>query len=139
LQIRDIRALIRELGIDHGVILSSHILSEVQESCSHVQIIHQGQLILSESIAGLNARMNTGVLLITTQQTADIERLAAIAGVTGIERLDTQRLRIHHSLTTNPSAALAETIISSGWVLQEITPVKQSMEDIFILLTQHHD
>ena len=54
IQIREIRTLIRELGQDHGVILSTHILSEVQESCSHVQIIHQGQLILSESIAGLN-------------------------------------------------------------------------------------
>ena len=54
IQIREIRTLIRELGQDHGVILSTHILTEVQESCSHVQIIHQGQLILNETIAGLN-------------------------------------------------------------------------------------
>ncbi|GAB6142033.1 ATP-binding cassette domain-containing protein [Methylosoma difficile] len=139
LQIRDIRALIRELGADHGVILSTHILSEVQESCSHVQIIHQGQLILSESIAGLNARMDTGILLVTTQQPADVNRLSAIAGVNRIESLDAQRIRIHHSLTTNPSEALAETIINAGWGLQEITPAKQSMEDIFILLTQQNN
>jgi len=52
IQIREIRTLIRELGQDHGVILSTHILTEVQESCTHVQIIDQGQLILNETIAG---------------------------------------------------------------------------------------
>ncbi len=136
LQIRSIRALIRELGNDHGVILSTHILSEVQESCSHVQIIHQGQLVMSESIAGLNARMDTSVLLVSTQHKAeDLAPLAAIPGVVAIDRLDNHRLRIQHSLSANPGPAIAETIIAAGWGLQEITPIKQSIEDIFIRVT----
>ncbi len=135
LQIRSIRALIRELGNDHGVILSTHILSEVQESCSHVQIIHQGQLVMSESIAGLNARMDTSVLLVTTQRQADVACLKAIPGVVDIDCLDAQRLRISHSLSANPGPAIAETIIAAGWGLQEITPIKQSIEDIFIRVT----
>lgn len=53
IQIKEIRSLIKELGIDHGVILSTHILSEVQETCTDVQIIHQGQLVLSKTIAEL--------------------------------------------------------------------------------------
>jgi ABC-2 type transport system ATP-binding protein len=136
IQIREIRLLIRELGQDHGVILSTHILSEVQESCSHVQIIHQGQLILSESIAGLNQAMNTGCLQVTTRLTPDIGILLAIPGVNSIENLSENQIRIHHSLTSDPTRHIAETIITTGWDLLELTPVKQSMEDIFIALTQ---
>ena len=139
IQIREIRALIRELGQDHGVILSTHILSEVQESCSHVQIIHQGQLILSESIAGLNQAMNTGSLLITTRLAPDTSVLSAIPGVSSIENIAGNQLRIHYNVNDDPSRHIAETIIASGWGLQELTPVKKSMEDIFIALTGYSD
>lgn len=54
IQIKEIRSLIKELGAHHGVILSTHILSEVQETCSDVQIIHQGKLVLSQTMAELN-------------------------------------------------------------------------------------
>jgi len=53
LQLTEIRALIRELGQEHGIILSTHRLTEVQESCNQVLIIHQGKLLLIESIATL--------------------------------------------------------------------------------------
>ncbi|NDG87803.1 MAG: ABC transporter ATP-binding protein, partial [Gammaproteobacteria bacterium] len=53
IQIREIRELIRDLGQEHGVILSTHILSEVQESCTRVQIIHQGRLVFNDRIEGL--------------------------------------------------------------------------------------
>ena len=105
IQIREIRALIRELGQDHGVILSTHILSEVQESCSHVQIIHQGQLILNESIAGLNQTMNTGMPQVTTRLAPDTSILLAIPGVSSIETLSENQIRIHHSITNDPNRA----------------------------------
>jgi len=136
IQIREIRALIRELGQDHGIILSTHILSEVQESCSHVQIIHQGQLILSESIAGLNQTMNTGSLHVTTRLPADASLLLTIPGVSSIETLANNQLKIYYHVTNDPTRHIAETIIANGWELQELTPVKKSMEDIFIALTQ---
>ncbi len=138
IQIREIRTLIRELGRDHGVILSTHILTEVQESCSHVQIIHQGQLILNETIAGLNQHMDTGTLQVTTRLTADANTLLSIPGVTSIDSIEENRIKIHHSITENPAEQIAEKIISSGWGLQELTPLKRSMEDIFITLTKEH-
>jgi len=135
IQIREIRALIRELGQDHGVILSTHILSEVQESCSHVQIIHQGRLILNESIAGLNLYMNTGSLQVTTRLKPDTSVLLAIPGVSSIENIADNKLIIHHSLANDPIRHIAQTIIAEGWELQELMPLKKSMEDIFIALT----
>ncbi|MDD5412066.1 MAG: ABC transporter ATP-binding protein [Methylobacter sp.] len=138
IQIREIRTLIRELGQDHGVILSTHILTEVQESCSHVQIIHQGQLILNETIAGLNQQMDTGTLEVATRLTADANALLSIPGVTSIDNIAGNRIKIHHSVTANPAEQIAEKIIAAGWGLQELTPIKRSMEDIFITLTKEH-
>ncbi|TRX02602.1 ABC transporter ATP-binding protein [Candidatus Methylobacter oryzae] len=138
IQIREIRALIRELGQDHGVILSTHILTEVQESCTHVQIIDQGRLIFNETIAGLNRQMDTGTLQITTRLAPDIENLLKIPGISSIENITENRIKIHHSVTANPAEQIAEYIITAGWGLQELTPVKRSMEDIFISLTKEH-
>jgi len=86
-------------GPDHGVILSTHILTEVQESCSHVQIIDRGQLILHETIAGLNQQMDTGTLQVATRLAADNNILLAIPGVTSIDNLAGNRIKIHHSVT----------------------------------------
>jgi len=138
IQIREIRTLIRELGQDHGVILSTHILTEVQESCTHVQIIDQGQLILNETIAGLNRQMDTGTLQVSTRLTPDINSLLTIPGVSSIESITENRIVIHHSVTANPAEQIAALVIAAGWGLQELTPVKRSMEDIFISLTKEH-
>lgn len=138
LQIREIRALIRELGQDHGVILSTHILTEVAETCSHVQIIHQGQLLLSDSITGLQQRMGCRILQITTRLPVDTAVLLAIPGVIAIETLNNQQLKIQHSSDHNPSQQITETIIAAGWELQELTPMPTSIEDIFIQLTEGH-
>ncbi len=138
IQIREIRALIRELGQDHGIILSTHILTEVQESCTHVQIIDRGQLILNETIAGLNRQMDGGTLQIATRLAPDINSLLTIPGVSSIETIAANRIKIHHSVTTNPTEQIAERIIAAGWGLQELTPVTRTMEDIFISLTKEH-
>jgi ABC-2 type transport system ATP-binding protein len=138
IQILEIRALIRELGQDHGVILSTHILTEVQESCTHVQIIDQGRLILRETIAGLNRQMDTGTLLAATRLAPDIDSLLTIPGISSIDSIADNRIKIHHSVTANPAEQIAAHIIAAGWGLQELTPLKRSMEDIFISLTKEH-
>lgn len=135
IQIREIRSLIRELGKDHGVILSTHILPEVQESCTHVQIIHQGQLILNETIAGLKQHMNTATILVATRTTTDLDELSKISEISGIETLSGNRLRIHHNIDSNPSEKIAELIIGAGWGLLELSPERRTMEEVFVDLT----
>jgi ABC-2 type transport system ATP-binding protein len=139
LQIREIRNLINELGCDHGIILSTHTLSEVQAVCTHVQIIHQGQLILKESITDLNQQMDTGSVLISTRLKPDLTVLSSLNGVISIDSISDQQIKIAYRLTDNPIQRIIETVISSGWELQELKPIKKSMEDIFITLTQNND
>ncbi|MEQ1638202.1 MAG: ABC transporter ATP-binding protein [Methylococcales bacterium] len=137
-QIRAIRLLIRELGQDHGIILSTHILSEVQESCTHVQIIQQGRLILKTSISDLNRQLQSSSLHILTRLPVDVNRLSMIPGVNAIEVISPQQIRVQHTSTTDISVpeAIAATIINSGWGLQELTPLQPSLEDEYIRLTQ---
>ena len=135
IQIREIRSLIRELGKEHGIILSTHILSEVQESCTHVQIIHEGQLVLKETIENLEQLMSISSLLVTTRKSPDTSILSEIPGISTIEPLTDNQIRIHHAIQSSPAEQVAETIIQAGWGLQELTPEKRTMEEIFVNLT----
>ena len=136
LQIREIRELIRELGKEHGVILSTHILSEVQESCTQVQIINRGQLVLNDSIEGLEQQMRASSLVVTLQRTPDLNRLAGVESVQKIDDLGENRYRIFHDKERNPAGPLAELIVTAGWGLLELTPERRSMEQIFIDITR---
>lgn len=135
-QIREIRSLIRELGETHGIIFSTHILSEVQETCTDVMIIHKGEMLLNTSINELNKRMDTGILQVTTKQPVDIQLLSEIPGINSIDVISDLQIKIHHSISDNPGQQVMATILANGWELQELTPVTQSLEDIFITLTQ---
>ncbi len=134
IQIKEIRALIKELGNDHGIILSTHILSEVQESCTHVQIINQGQLILNETIEQLNQRMNTGSIKVATRTAISLDLFSNISSINTIEELSNNHYLIHHDSSHNPIELIAEIIVNANYGLLELTPVKQTMEDIFISL-----
>ncbi len=135
IQIKEIRRLIKELGNSHGIILSTHILSEVQESCTDVQIIHQGKLVFKESISELNQRMNTACIKLVTRQAVDLNTFAAINGITEIEESAPNCYLIHHQKQQNPLESIATAVIDDGRGLLEITPIKKTMEDIFISLT----
>jgi len=139
IQIKEIRALIKELGQNHGIILSTHILSEVQESCSHVQIINQGKLILKETISTLNQRMNTGRIKVSTRSTINLDHFSDISNIHTIEQVSNNSYLFHHDISNNPIELIAETIVNAGWGLLELSPVKQSMEEIFISLTSNKD
>jgi ABC-2 type transport system ATP-binding protein len=138
LQIREIRELIRELGKEHGVILSTHILPEVQESCTQVQIIHKGSLVLNDSIEGLEQQMRASSLLLATHRPPEPARLLSVAGVQKIDDLGDGRMRIYHDKEFSPAERIAELIVTSGWGLLEMTPERRSMEQIFIDITQHN-
>jgi ABC-2 type transport system ATP-binding protein len=134
IQIREIRDLVRELGEAHGIILSTHILPEVQATCNRVQIIHQGRLVFSDSTRGLEQQLNPTALLAAFRSEPDIAALRQLPGVTEVEPLDAGRLRLHYS-DTDPAEALVEMAASRNWRLYELVPERRTLEQIFIELT----
>jgi len=135
IQIREIRELIRSLGRDHSVILSTHILPEVQSVCNRVQIIHKGALVLSDSIEGLAQRMQSSTLVMRCRQSPDREAIASLPGVIGIETAEDGAVRIYHDPATDPSEALMKLAVEQGWGMNALIPQGASLEDIFVELT----
>lgn len=135
IQIREIRRLIRELGGEHSVILSTHILPEVQSTCDNVQIIHQGRLVLNDSIEGLAQQMKTSSLIIRLSKPVEHKSILEIEEVSSVDELEGGRLRLHHDPETNPAATIAQFVVTQGWELLELTPEKRSLEEIFVDIT----
>ncbi len=134
IQIRDIRALIRELGESHGIILSTHILPEVQATCSRVQIIHQGKLVFAESMANLEQRLTGNSLILETETAAELPLLQALDAIENVEALQPNRLRLTYS-GNNPAPAVAKLVCEHGWGLRELTPDRRNLEQVFVELT----
>lgn len=135
IQIREIRQLIRELGGEHSVILSSHILPEIQATCDRVQIIHRGELVLSDSVEGLNHYMHESCLVVLLRQPPAVAELETITGVTAVETIDEQRFKLYHEPGQSPAETLVELAVQNQWRLTELTPEKRSLEQIFVDIT----
>ena len=134
LQIREIRALICELGKEHGIILSTHILPEVQATCNRIQIINRGKLVFADTIAGLEQRMHATALIAGFHAAPDLAALQQLPGVERAEPLADNRVRIHYR-DSNPAEALIEQAVTRRWHLHELTPERRTLEQIFIELT----
>jgi ABC-2 type transport system ATP-binding protein len=134
IQIREIRALIRELRDDHSVILSTHILPEVQAVCDRVQIINKGQLVLNDSIAGLQQRMRGESLLLALRHAPEISDLEAAAGGV-VEALGEGRFRVHAPDLEARGEKLVTAAVQNGWGLYELSPERLTLEQIFVDIT----
>ncbi len=136
IQIRDIRALIKELGGEHSVILSTHILPEVEIICDHVQIIHKGQLVFNGSINVLKEQREGNRLLVGLRNAPTPDELLRVPGIESIEPLPNGLLRVHHSGGDSPAESLVHAANVNQWGLYRINPDQTSLEEVFVQLTQ---
>jgi ABC-2 type transport system ATP-binding protein len=135
IQIREIRHLIRDLGREHGVILSTHILPEVQATCDQVQIINRGELVLKDSIEGLSRHMQSATLSVALRRTPDLNLIRSMEGVKSLQEESDGRLHIFYDPTNDPTDTLVRLAVEQGWGLYELMPQRASLEDIFVQLT----
>ena len=134
-QIHEMRLLIRELSAEHSVILSTHILPEVQAVCDQVQIIHRGELVLKDSIEGLVSRMQGTSLRVGLRTPPALSVLEAMAGVQGAELLEDGAVRLYCS-GQGVAETLAMQAAAQGWGLYELSPERLSLEQVFMELTR---
>ena len=135
-QILDIRALIRELGRAHSVILSTHILTEVEAVCDRVQILHHGEVVFSNTIAGLREFQRGRTVTLSLHRPPAIETLRGIAGVSTVDADGDGRFRIRFAPDVDPTAALVARAGAEDWGLHQLTPAQTSLEDVFVHLTR---
>lgn len=135
IQIREIRLLIRELGKEHSVILSTHILPEVQATCDQVQIINEGKLVLRDSIDGLEHHLQSASLTVAFHNLSDTATLESIDGVKKVEQQHEGRLRLFYEPDRDPTDEIVKRSAEQQWGLYELRPGRVSLEDIFLQLT----
>jgi ABC-2 type transport system ATP-binding protein len=145
-QIVEIRSLIKELGQEKTVILSTHILSEVQSTCSRVLIINDGKLVADDSPERLqNSEGGSVSLVLGSRSGAKLDAAALMAalkgvpGVTGVETADGEgegtfgfKVRFGNE---DPRRSLFEAAVKSDWVILQLERVHVSLEETFRKLT----
>ncbi len=137
IQIREIRTLIRDLAEDHGVILSTHILPEVQMTCDRVQIINKGQLVYSDNISNLKQRMQSNSLIVGLKNAPPETELATLSHIEHVEIMSDNRFRLSHAAEHHPAENIAQLAAKNNWGLFELTPGRKTLEQIFVELTSN--
>jgi ABC-2 type transport system ATP-binding protein len=129
-QIRQVRELILSLAEQRGVILSSHILSEIQATCNRVVILHQGRIAYRGDLAPTaETRYRVGL-----EQDPDQMQISALPPVAEVERVRRGEFRV--TLTPDaPVSELSRLIQEQGWGLVELTPQRVSLEQRYIEAT----
>ena len=134
IQIREIRSLIRELGASHSVILSSHILPEIQAVCSRVMIINKGRAVYSEALKAAGSEGFKSVVAGFRNAPA-FGALTAIAGVKAAESIGAGLVRLSVAEGADPREAVAIAAVNGGWGLTELRAEVRTLEETFVELT----
>lgn len=141
-QIVEIRKLIKSLAGRHTIILSTHILPEVQMTCQNVVIIKKGKIVAQDSIEQLTAQVqkNERLSVLVRQPTSDArERLERISGILSIEsephESGATRFQVQAEKGIDVREELARAVVTAGWGLLELGRMRVSLEDVFHELT----
>ena len=135
IQIREIRTLIRELGEEHGVILSTHILPEVQMTCDRLQIIRDGELVYQDTLENLSQQSRGSCAVIGLSKEVEQDKITALPDVASVERLSPKRWRLLFNDGCKPVPQIAKQVVDNDWGLTELIPEQKSLEDIFLDIT----
>jgi ABC-2 type transport system ATP-binding protein len=146
-QINETRDLIKSLAGDHTIILSTHILPEVSQTCEQVIIINKGKVVATDSVSNLQGRARSGesVLLEIGARSGSVDPVAVqrtLEQVSGVTRVvfkeDGQRravFEVEGQKGRSLRGDLARAVVESGWDLNELRAASMSLEEIFLKLT----
>jgi ABC-2 type transport system ATP-binding protein len=147
-QINETRDLIKGLAGDHTIILSTHILPEVEQTCQQVIIINKGKLVATDSVSNLQCRArgveSVLVEVAARQGTLDAgtvrEKLEMVSGVSRVvfreNRKSGSAFEVENKKGSFVRGDLARAVVENGWDLNELRPAAISLEEIFLQLTQ---
>jgi ABC-2 type transport system ATP-binding protein len=144
-QINETRELIRDLSGDHTIILSTHILSEVENTCQKVIIINRGQIVATDSVVNLKNRLQGAELVAVTIADGNVQehearqKLEQVPGVSRVAHRETKNglltFEVESLQGKSVRADVARAVVGSGWNLHELRTVGVSLEEIFLQLT----
>lgn len=135
-QLIEVRKLIKEIAVDHAVLLSSHILSEVHLLCKEIIMIESGRIIFSDTMDAFNNYMQPRSIHVNMENPPSPTELMSVKGVTKIEPLTDKETRIYFDGDQGTLERLVEASVQNGWRLREIKAEKAMLDDIFKQLSK---
>jgi len=145
IQVVETRRLIKELGSDQTVVLSSHILPEVSMICDRVLIINEGHIVAEDTPKNLAAGLQGVERLEVEVGGPAAEVLPVLKGIKGVDEVTHVNNDGRHTYTIKAQAEkdlrdeISQVVISNGWSLQGLQMVGMSLEEIFLRLTTHEE
>ena len=134
-QIVEIRNLVKEIAVDRAVMLSTHILPEVQMTCDQIRMIESGHMVFAGTMDEFNNYIKPNSLVVLMDAPPSESELRAIPGIVNVENLTGKRFRLHFDTIDAISERVIETSVANGWHLQEISMEKSSLDMIFAKLS----
>lgn len=135
MQIVEIRNLVKEIAVDRAVILSTHILPEVQVSCDNIIMITQGKCVFSGTIEEFDNYIKPNSLVISLDAAPDVGVLTAIPAINHVEKLTEKRYRLFFSDATDIADRVVCAAVNGGWKLTEINLERGSLDEVFAQLS----
>jgi ABC-2 type transport system ATP-binding protein len=141
-QIIETRQLIKALAGDHTIILSTHILPEVSQTCQRVVIINRGRVVAVDTPQNLTTRLRGSETMYVQVDAGSQDAAGALSRVAGVSRVVESDRRdgvvgyeVEVDRGHDVRRDLARMVVSSGWGLLELRPMRMSLEEIFLSLT----
>ena len=141
-QIHEVRELVKDLAGQHTVVLSTHILPEVEQTCHRVIIIDRGKIVAVDTPQNLRLQLQGGERISLEVQgpvSEIMSKLKATPGVVNVQKIaendSRHRFQVEGELRKDIRSDLARTIVQNGWGLYELQSATMSLEDIFLKLT----
>ena len=135
-QIVEIRHLIKEIAEDRTVVLSTHILSEVQATCDYIRMIEQGNLVFAGTVDEFDNYIIPNTLVVSLVAAPPVEELRSIPGIGAIEEMGGMKYRVQYTDFQEVTERLVETSVARGWRLTEIYQEKSSLDAVFAELSK---
>lgn len=135
-QILEIRDLIRQLGNEHSVILSTHILQEVEAICDRVQILHHGSVVFNDAISGLRQFRAGKTIQAGFRTPPDLVELQTALPDTVCSIVRNGVFRIQASSSEDPTSTIVRKSVECSWNLYELSGAQASVEEVFAELTK---
>lgn len=135
-QIIEIRHLIKEIAEERTVILSTHMLTEVQAICDHIRMIEEGHLVFSGTTNEFNNYIVPNSLLVTLKQAPHLEELLQLEGVVDGEKIGDHHFRLSFGDVNGVVERLVETSVEKKWQLVEVGVEKKSLDAVFAELSK---
>ena len=135
-QIMEVRHLIRDIAKDRTVILSTHILPEVQATCDYIRMIEQGNMVFSGTVEEFDNYIQPNTLVVSLGALPLVADIQALPGVVRVEELGGPRFRIQFSDVKEAINSIVEASYTRDWQLMELQQEKSSLDTIFAELSK---